>query len=254
MTATRAPATGAVGQASPASEQMFSARFCVLLGLGFYPLMFTGLAIAGLLPLPSPADTAQTTAHFFRHNLTDIRVGLVIASFGAALMMPLLGAVGAQIRRLDGPASTFATIWTIGTTIDVAGTVLPLFTLQAAALRTGRSAEAIQTLSDLAWIPWVAASQIFVVQLIVFTAAIVRDSRPRPLFPRWVVYLNAATAVAFAMGGFSGVTQTGPFRWNGVFGFWTEAVGFVPWMAVMAVFIVRDPNGRFQSDAADRTS
>jgi hypothetical protein len=65
-------------------------------------VLMLGLLIARLIPPPSPGDDAARIADFYRAHAFDVRLGLIVAMFGAALLGPWIAVCAKQIGRIDG--------------------------------------------------------------------------------------------------------------------------------------------------------
>jgi hypothetical protein len=67
--------------------------------------------------------------------------------------------------------------------------------------------------------------------------AILLDARSRPIFPRWVAYVNIATAAAMTPAACAVIFTTGPLAWDGAVSFWLRIGAFVLNVAVMFVVL-----------------
>jgi hypothetical protein len=63
--------------------------------------------------------------------------------------------------------------------------------------------------------------------------AILNDPSPRPLFPRWMGFVNLALALLFTGSTFCSIFFTGPLAWNGLIAFWLPAIDFGNWFVIM---------------------
>jgi hypothetical protein len=80
----------------------------------------------------------------------------------------------------------------------------------------------------------------FLIALCFFLAvAIFFDQQPRPVFAPWVARFNIAIAIALVPAGFAGLTLSGPFAWNGFFGFWLRNAAIALWLVVMGIVLGR---------------
>jgi hypothetical protein len=99
--------------------------------------------------------------------------------------------------------------------------------------------EIIQTLNDLAWLPYIGVVGTAMVQMVIIAIVVLQDSRDTPLLPRWSAYLNIWAALGVAPGSLVVFTHTGPLAWNGIIAFWLLCVSFITWMAVMTWLMLR---------------
>lgn len=88
-------------------------------------------------------------------------------------------------------------------------------------------------LNDLAWFMFLAGSGPTVVQWACIGFGILSDKNSQPIYPRWLGFMNLWLAV----GAFSGLVipfvYSGPFAYNGLFGFWAVASVFFIWVSAM---------------------
>jgi hypothetical protein len=67
--------------------------------------------LARMVPPPSPMETPREIAQFYGDNIIGIRIGLVIAIFASALLLPWGGAICTQMLRLEGPRTPLTWAW-----------------------------------------------------------------------------------------------------------------------------------------------
>jgi hypothetical protein len=205
--------------------------FMVLFLLGFWVL-------AGFVPPPSPTDTPPEIAHFFAQNITGIRAGMLINMLGAALLLPWGAAVAVQLKRIEGRHCPLTYTQLMCGALLVFELILPCAIWETAAFRPHASAESIQRLNDLAWLPFLGILSTAVVQGVVIGAAILKDKRAAPVFPRWAGYFNIWIVMMFFPAAFIFLFKTGPFAWNGLLAWWLILVVFSLWILVDSVVLV----------------
>lgn len=206
----------------------------IIFGVGFW-------AVGGLVPPPSPNQTAQQLATFYADNAFRIRIGLIISMLAAGLTFPFTVAIFMQMKRIEGG------IGPLGCTQLVTGLlagplfILPMITLAAATFRAGATdPSATQSLSDLGWLAFVGIPAPAIVQLTSIAVAAFRDHSARPIFARWVAYFNLWCALSFLFGILVICFKTGPFAWNGIIAFWIPLAIFGTWFFVMAWVMLRE--------------
>jgi hypothetical protein len=206
----------------------------IIFGVGFW-------VVGGLVPPPSPNQTAQQLAAFYADNALRIRVGLIISMLAAGLAFPFPVAIFMQMKRIEGG------IGPLGCTQLATGLltgplfILPMIALAAAAFRAGATdPSATQSLSDLAWLAFVGIPAPAIVQLISIAVAAFRDHSAKPVFARWVGYFNLWCALSFLFGILVICFKTGPFAWNGIIAFWIPLAIFGNWFFVMAWVMLRE--------------
>ena len=58
--------------------------------------------VAGFIPPSPPSSTADAIVRLYNSNTVGIKLGMVIAMFGSALLVPFGVAVSGQLKRIDG--------------------------------------------------------------------------------------------------------------------------------------------------------
>ncbi|MDT7645424.1 MAG: hypothetical protein QOC75_2424 [Pseudonocardiales bacterium] len=216
-----------------------SQRLCTWTAPVFLVMLLGGLLVlANFVPLPAPNLSAQQLADIFTSNPNKIRLGLVVAMLGTALMGPFTAVITVQLKRIEGAHSPFAYAQlSLGVMIPVV-IILPMTSLAAAAYRGDRPPAVIQALSDQAWLLFVGAFYAFVIQLVVTGLAILRDGSERPVFPRWLGYLNFWCAIGSLPAAGLYFVMDGPLAWNGILSWWLPVVAFSVWVLSMFVTLL----------------
>jgi hypothetical protein len=215
-------------------------RICIWAGIGFAPVFLVGFAIvAGFIPPPSPSLNATEVNQLFADDRDRIRVGIWIATAAAPLLGFFVAAITHQLRRIAGPDSPLATAQTIVGSCLILEFIFPQLAWQTAAYRAGRSPEIVQTLNDLAWLPYVGIVGTAMAQMAIIAIVVLHDQRADPLLPRWSAYLCLWAALGVAGGSCVVFFKTGPLAWNGVLAWYLLCVSFFVWMVSMTVLMLR---------------
>jgi hypothetical protein len=230
--------SGAVFDALEARQRRRSLQFqrvaLVLGGPVAVVFMFGGLfLLADFVPPPAPGKGADEIAAIFKDRPNQIRAGLMAASLGGALMMFLFSAISMQLRRIEGPRAMFAPMQLVLGGLLIYTAILPMMLLMVPAFRPDMSAESAQLCSDLAWIIWVGCGYMAVIQWAVMGAAILSDTHPTPVIPRWVGYASIFLSCDFIPVNFLVFFHDGPFAWNGLISYWLAVVGYGLWLLCM---------------------
>lgn len=217
-------------------------RWCVYSGPLLMIIFMIGFwVVGGLVPPPSPNQTAQQLAAYYADNATRIRVGLIISMLAAGLTFPFTVAIFMQMRRIEGGIGPLGCTQLVTGLLNGPLFILPMITLAAATFRAGATdPSATQSLSDLGWLAFVGIPAPAIVQLTSIAIAVFRDHSARPIFARWVGYFNVWCALSFAFGILVICFKTGPFAWNGVIAFWIPLSIFGTWFFVMAWEMLRE--------------
>ena len=213
-------------------------RWCTWSGIAAVVVFFVGFIVADFIPPPSPSLTLDQVVAHYRDHAGGIRVGMVITMISGMFFLPMVGVISAQLRRIPriSSALTYAQI-AAGTAGSLFFFLAPILFL-VAVYRPERPAELTYLMNDFAWImavlPWPPAFM----QCVIIAVAILSDTSPTPIFPRWVSFFNCWVAVGFLPGSLLPFFKSGPFAWNGIFVFWLAGSVFGLWFIVMTVMLL----------------
>jgi hypothetical protein len=204
-------------------------------------LFFLGFWVfAGFIPPPAPGNTPQQIASVFAHNRTGIRVGLVLTMFASALLCLWFAVISVQLGRIEGRRSPWAYAQMIAGAATVLEFIFPLY-------RSERSLQTVQTLNDLAWLPFLGIVSTALIQGYAIGIAILADKRVRPVFPRWLGYFQFWCVTLLVPGALIVFFKHGPFAWNGLLAWWLVLVAYFLWITVTSIVLI----GVVKRDAAD---
>lgn len=198
----------------------------------FTVLLFAGLIVAGFLPPPAPALSADQVAALYAEHTDLKRIGFAMIFVGGGLTAPLVGAIHRWLRRIPG-AGALAVMQVIGGTTGVIAVTLPAIVLMVAAYRPERDPQVTAALHDLAVIPFIGNFVPFLVQAVAIGTALLMQPSGREALPRWLGWFNLWVAFLTLPGILLVFVRGGPFAWNGAFVFWVVAVVFGSWFWVM---------------------
>jgi hypothetical protein len=195
--------------------------------------------IAGFLPPPSPAATAEQIASIYRANSHSICIAAILVMLSTAPFLLFIAVLSAQLKRIEGNGRTFAYAQLAAGTASMTPIILIPLVWCVAAFRPERSAEVIQAFNDLGFITQVMVTPPAMAQVLVVGLAILSDKRARPIFPRWLGYLSVLCAIADLPGLLCVLYKTGPFAWDGIIASGLPALTFLPWTILMAVMLTK---------------
>jgi hypothetical protein len=212
-----------------------SQLICAHSGLAFAVLMGIGIfAIAGWLPVHQPGWTAEEIVRIFSEDRVRIRIGISVLALCSVLWWSFAAVVATQMKRIEGPHHPLAYTQLACAAGTVLAVLLPSYVWLAMAFRPDAPApETMQLLNDLAWLSFVGMYPPALLQNIVIGACVLSDRRKDPVFPRWIGFVNFWIAICYTVGALIPFFKTGPFAWNGLFGFWVAAVCFFGWIGLM---------------------
>jgi hypothetical protein len=225
---------------------------------GFVALFLIGwVLLARMVPPPSPMESPDEIAGFFRGHLTSLRVGLVLALFASALLLPWGGAVCAQMLRIEGPRAPLTWAWIAAQGCVVIEFVYPCTFWLMAAFRPEDDSRT-KTFDDLGWLPFLGIVCTGMFQMVALAVLTLRDRRAEPIYPRWFAYFQLWCALGVGMTFGVWIFKTGPLAWNGLLGFWVPVSFYFLWVIVTTVMTGRaikaDDLPGDRSRIADRVS
>lgn len=216
-------------------------KWCNWSGWVFLLLWLVGFVFfAQVVPPPSPDESAEQIAEFYRAHTGGIRFGLLLTLFVSPLYASWSAAIAAQMKRIRAAHPVMAELQLVLGGLTVLVFMIPALLLEIAAFRPDRSPEAIQALNDIPWMMFIGMGATAILQPFVIGVVILQDRRDTaPVFPRWVGYFNIWTAVLFLPGPLCVFFKIGPLAWDGLFTWWIPFVLFAAWMVVMIVMVGR---------------
>jgi hypothetical protein len=213
----------------------------VVVGIGFWP-------VANYFPPHQPLASAGDIAAIYHQHTFSIRLGMVLMQIGAAMVFPLVALIAIQMRRIEGAHSVLASTQMVAGVINVLFLLLPPFIWTVAAYRPERSPELTQLINDIGWLAFLMPITPAVIQNFSIGIAVLSDRSARPVFPRWVAFLNFFVALCFISDLLITFFKTGPFAWNGALAFYLPFVVFSSWIFIMVAMLFRAVR---QQDDAD---
>lgn len=211
--------------------------------------MFTAgflIAVCPLLawtipPYMGPSMSALEVKQFYLDHLFQIRVGAYIGMIASAFYYPWGAAIAAMLRRVEQgrpPILTYTQLGAVG--VAVFNSVLYFFWMGYCAFRADTmDPEMLRSLNDFQYI--LLEFEVFPLSLwaLVIGLAILQDKSERPVFPRWVAWVNFWFAGLVSTGQFMIFFKEGPMAWNGLLAVYWPAFVFFFWICAMSTFMIR---------------
>ncbi|CQD17534.1 hypothetical protein BN1232_03927 [Mycobacterium lentiflavum] len=229
-------------------------KFCALSGIICVLLFFGGFVAAGFLPPLSPGmSAAQIAAHYQAHT-SGIRLGAGLIFLSSMFYVWFTAVIAGQMRRIPGVHPTVVNASLAAGAFAGVTFLVPALMFAITAFRPDRSPDATLMLNDMSWIMLVMPWTPFMPQYFSFAFAILSDTRPQPLFPRWLAYFNIWVELMFTPATVLPFFKSGPFAWNGLFVFWMPATVFTALFIVNTTFLIKAINSEArETQAADET-
>lgn len=221
------------GSQSSNSKRLIQ-QVCIWSGIPMVIFLFVGLwPIAGFIPPLHPWAPATDIANIYRTEAMSIRFGLAMSFLSIMLILSFGSAIAAQSRRIEGQTPILTYIQIAGFSSGTLVFIVPWIAWFTAAFRPERSDSEIMLLNDFGWMFFVTAFFPFFMWNVALGAAILTDTRKKPIFPRWSGYFNFFVAMSFVPDICVPFFQRGLFSWEGLFPFYLPFFVYFCWILVM---------------------
>ena len=207
-------------------------------------IFFGSFVMTGWLPPPSPGLTPEEFAAIFRPDNYLLRIGVLLLCFVSPLVIAFAAVIATQLKRIEGRFHVLANLQYVGQAGGLFLFILPGFIWLAISYRPDISPELIMVLNDLAWFSFLAGASPTILQWVCIGLAIISDKSAKPIYPRWLAYLNFWLALGAVCGQLIPFVKAGPFAYNGLFGFWIIATVFFIWVGCMYWATLRAVNNQ----------
>jgi hypothetical protein len=214
-------------------------RACTWSGIVGVSLFFLALICAHFLPPPSPSLDQDAVVAIYQQHTNGILVGMLMMMVSGMFIMPLVGVISAQIKRISGisPALVYAQI--SAGTVGAVFFFVPALLFIVTAFRPERPAELTYLMNDFCWIGAVLPFPPTFMQNIIIAVSILSDRSPQPIFPRWLAYANIWISIGLLPTLLLPFFKRGPFAWNGILVFWLDATVLGIWFIIMTVTLLK---------------
>lgn len=220
-------------------HQMTFQRVCAWGGIVCLAFFFGAFVAGGFIPPLKPHAPAQEIAAHYQDHTTGIRIGGGLMLLSGMFYAAYTAVISTQMRRIPGIHRAAVYTQLAAGAFACLTFLVPALLLEVAAFRPERAAEDTQMLNDFFWIFLVMPWPPFMAQNYAFAYAIFTDPRERPLFPRWLAYLNIWAPIIFSPAVLLPFFKSGPFSWAGMFVFWIPAVVFIAQLAANTAMLLR---------------
>jgi hypothetical protein len=130
--------------------------------------------------------------------------------------------------------------------------IVPILVWLTAAYRPHAiGATMLRMLDDMGWLMFVCVIMSVCCQLAAIAFAVFIDKRERPVFPRWVGYLNAWVCVLLMPAGIVVFFHHGPFSWDGLISFFVPLTAYTIWVITMTYALHRAIEAQAAEDAPE---
>jgi hypothetical protein len=228
----------------------FSQKLCVWSGPAMAVTLLSAFIIMGFLPPPDPRLSGEEIVRLFQEDQGRIQAGGIVMIFGSALLFPWISVISVQLRRIEGRHTPMATTQLASGALGAFLFLTPMIMIQALAFKPERLDPAVaETCYYFAWLFFCGTPIFAIIQNLAITVAILQDSSPDPVLPRWAGYFNVWAALLFAPGIACYFFDEGPFARRGVFVWWIPLTVFGVWFVVMTTVLLRAIDAQSEADA-----
>jgi hypothetical protein len=210
-------------------------------GVSFFVLFSVAcVALARFVPPPSPMLTGEEILATYASNTGGIGSAVVVAYFAACFLIPWSAIVSSEMARIEGGPWPIISVSAFGAGVaNAVAFFLPFVFWAAAIYRMDRPPELVRLMSDMAWLEFVMLYVPYAMQVIAIAIVGLGDKSATPTFPRWFCFLSFWIALGAVPGGIVIFFKTGPFTWNGAFGFWLPVAAFVVYWGCLVPLIFK---------------
>jgi hypothetical protein len=208
-------------------HQMTFQRVCAWSGIACFLFFFGAFAAADFIPPLKPHSSAAEIAEHYRDHQTGIQIGGVVMLISGMFYAAFTAVISAQMRRIPGIHSAAVYTQLAAGAFGCLTFLVPAMLLEVVAFRPDRAPADTRMLNDMFWIFLIMPWPPFMAQNFAFAYAIFTDRRKRPLFPRWLAYLNIWAPIIFTPAVLLPFFKSGPFSWAGIFVIWIPAIVFI---------------------------
>ena len=212
-------------------------KLCAWSGVATFLLFFGAFGAAKFVLPPGPWLTQEQVVAMYQQNTTEIRIGMSMALISCMFFAPFVGVISAQMRRMEGMGPTLSYTQMAAGGGGVAAFFFGAVIFLVTAFRPDRPPELTYLMNDFSWIGLIIIWPPFFMQQIAVGIAIIKDTRAKPVMPRWVAYLSFWTAISYLPTTMLSFFKAGPFAWNGVLALYIPSACFISWYVVMAVML-----------------
>jgi len=211
-------------------------------GVAYIVLLLVGwFGVAGFFPMHKPSAGAAEIAAFFRTNVVQIKIGMVIVMWGAAVFIPFTASMADYVAKVEGREGPLTRITTMAGYANAMLTFYPPLYWIANTFRSNeRSDDMIYMLNDIAWLQFIGGLALIMPMFITVAITALNDKSANPTFPRWSAFASFLTFALFLPDQLLFFFKTGPFAWNGLFAFWVPLSVFGGWFFMVFYLIRRD--------------
>jgi hypothetical protein len=208
-------------------NQMTFQRFAAWSGVISMVTFIGAFGFAGFIPPLTPSLSPEEVARHYQDHTAGIRTGVAFMIVSGMFYAVYVGVISGQMRRIPGVHPTVVYSQLSAGAFACVTLMIPAVLIAFTAFRPDRDPVLTQQFNDLAWIMLVMPFPPFVAQNFSFAFAILSDTSERPLFPRWLAFVNVWAPLVYSPALLIPFFKSGPFAWSGLLVLWVPACVYI---------------------------
>jgi hypothetical protein len=197
------------------------------------------VVLAGWMPPPTPAMSADEIAAMYQARTISIRAGMMLMMYSGPLYGIFSAIIMIYMLRMRGPTPALAYGQLTAGTGTILFLIIPAQIYGATVFRPDRAVDITYFGNDLGWFMFDMVNSTLIAQYLTLGFAVLCDDPERPVFPRWFAYFNFWSALLLIPASMITFFKTGPFSWAGILGFYLCVVVFTLWCLVTFRLLVQ---------------
>jgi len=206
----------------------------------FVVVFALGWGVLGRNIPPYPPDMpADELASIYRAHASTMRIGFAVGAFSSTFLVAWAIGLFRIMVRMEQGSQLLSYTQLIG---GVLTGMVPLFACifwLTAAFRPEQDPAIIRLLFDLGWLTIDIGFGVTILQYCALGVVAIRDTREKPLFPKWLAWLGIWISLEFLVELIMPYFRSGPFAWNGLFAYWLPFFGPFVWMIGVALYMFK---------------
>jgi hypothetical protein len=181
---------------------------------------------------PAPADMppAEMAKFFTVTHRGGILLGCSIFLVACCFLAVWAAQCAVMTRAIEGAAPLWSVVQLIGGASIAIVVILDCSFWISAAYRPAANPDIVVAMNDAAWMGFLLGWPLLSMEMIANAMLSLGDERDNPLFPHWLSKASIVGAILLCTAGGPAFTQSGPFAYHGLLGFYVPMLIWGSWM------------------------
>ena len=215
-------------------------RLCGWSCLIFIVVFALGWGVLGRnIPPYSPDMPADELASIYRAHASTLRIGFAVGAFSSTFLVAWAIGLFRIMAQMERGAKLLSYTQLIGGVLTGMVPLIACIFWLTAAFRPEQDPAIIRLLFDMGWLMIDIGFGVTILQYCALGVVALRDTRAKPLFPKWLAWLGIWISLEFLVELIMPYFRSGPFAWNGLFAYWIPFFGPFVWMICVAFFMFK---------------